>query len=557
MKSKILLLVYLGLSQIVLSQSFIFPVQTIVDNGQPNKRVKFVFLGDGFTSAQQTDFIDRVTTFSTNLFTQEPFKTYKNFFNIYAIKVPSNESGADHPNDAGDDAIPQTQPTLVADTYFDVTFDYAKIHRLVYPKNFQAVFDVLTANFPSYNQSFIFSNSIYYGGAGGDFATSTVNKSSDEVAIHEIGHSFAILADEYEIGGQGERANRTKILPTIPPSPIDPLTIRWRNWIGSENIDVFPIGIENWYRPHQNCKMQFLGVPFCAVCKEAFVDKMYSIVTPIYSYLPSSTTPTISTTTNFSTNLTLPVPNTLATEWKLNGATIATGLDNVDINPAALPMGNSTLTIFVTDKTPLSRSYRPASGYVFSQTWNITRGALPLEWLNFDAKREQNHALLTWQTAQEQNVSHFEVQRSYDGKNFQSIGFVKAQNRLTKSDYRFVDNSTLRGATYYRIEQFDNDKKSTFSPIRTLEKSDKFYYKISPNPASDVVNISGNTDYNTKIKIEMYNALGAKVYDYALENVENTYQHEFSVRDLPNGAYILVLNLQNGFSIKEQILKVD
>jgi IgA Peptidase M64/Secretion system C-terminal sorting domain len=552
MTSKILLFILFCFLQIAQSQTF--PVQTIVDNGQPNKRIKFVFLGDGFKSDQQTDFVNRVTGFSTNFFTQEPFKSYKNFFNIYAIKVPSNDSGADHPNDADDDVVPQTQPTLAVDTYFDVTFDYVNVHRLVYPKNYQGVIDVLTANFPAYNQSFIFSNSDYYGGAGGTFATSTVNSASDEVAIHEIGHSFALLADEYTIGGQGERPNRQKIL---TPLPVDPLTIKWKNWIGSENIGVFPIGIEDWYRPHEHCKMRELNVPFCAVCKEAFIDKIYSIVSPIYSYLPSSTNITVNTTTNFSTDLTLPIPNTLATEWKLNGNTIATGVDNIDLNPATLPAGNSTLTIFVTDNTPLSRSYRPASGYVFSQTWNITRGALPLEWLNFEAKREQNHALLTWQTAQEQNVSHFEVQRSYDGKNFQSIGFVKANNLLTKSDYRFTDNSSLKGATYYRIQQFDTDKKSTFSPIRTLEKSDKFYYNISPNPASDVINISGNTDYSTEIKIEMYNVVGTKVYDYALKNVGNAYQHEFSVRDLPNGAYIVVLNLPNGYSIKEQILKVD
>jgi IgA Peptidase M64/Secretion system C-terminal sorting domain len=547
MKSKIILLLFLGLCQIALSQ--IFPVQTIVDNGLPNKRVKFVFLGDGYTSLQQVNFISKVEGFSTNMFTQPPFSNYKNFFNLYAIKVPSNQSGADHPNNASDENPVEPQPVLVADTYFDVTFDYDGTHRLVVPKNNQAIFDVLTANFPTYNQAFIFSNSNYYGGSGGELATSTVNIASDEVSIHEIGHSFGGLADEYLIGGQGERPNRTKTT--------DPLTVKWKNWIGSQNIGVYPVGIEGWQRPHENCKMDRLDLPFCAVCKEAFINKIYSLVTPIYSYLPASTNPIISTTTNFSTNLTLPIPNTLSTEWKLNGVTIATGLDNVDINPATLPMGSSTLTIFVTDQTPLSRSYRPASGYVFSQTWNITRGALPLEWLNFEAKREQNHALLTWQTAQEQNVSHFEVQRSYDGKNFQTIGSVKANNQMTKSDYQFVDNSNLKGATYYRIEQFDNDKKSTFSPIRTLEKSDKFFYKISPNPASDVVNISGNTDYNTEIKIEMYNANGSKVYDYALKNVENAYQHEFSVRDLPNGAYIVVLNLPNGFSIKEQILKVD
>jgi hypothetical protein len=547
MKSKILILAYLGLCQIATSQTF--PVQTIVDNGLPSKRVKFVFMGDGFTNLQQGSFISRVESYSTNMFMQPPFSNYKNFFNIYAIEVPSNESGADHPNDATDESTSDPQPVLVADTYFDVTFDYAGTHRLVYPKNAQAVFNVLSANFPSYNQSFVFSNSTYYGGAGGTFATATVNEFSDEVATHEIGHSFGGLADEYNIGGQGERPNRTRTT--------DPLTIKWKNWLGSENIGIFPVGVGDWYRPHQNCKMNKLNVPFCAVCKEAFINKIYAITTPIYSYLPASTNQTINTMTNFSTNLTLPIPNTLSTEWKLNGATIATGMDNVDINPANLPMGSNTLTIFVTDQTPLSRSYLPASGYVFSQTWNILRGVLPLEWLNFDARREKNNALLTWQTAQEQNVSHFEVQRSFDGKNFQSIGFVKANNQLTKSDYQFVDNRALNGATYYRIEQSDTDKKSTYSPIRTLEKSDKFFYKISPNPASDVINISGNTDYNTEIKIELYNAIGTKVYDYALKNVENAFEHEFSVRDIPNGAYIVVLNLPNGYSIKEQILKVD
>jgi IgA Peptidase M64/Secretion system C-terminal sorting domain len=548
MKAKLILFVCLCLSGIVQSQ--VFPVETIVDNGLPTKRVKFVFLSDGYTSAQLPDFKTRVIDFKDNLITQPPFSNYKNFFNIYAIQVPSVQSGADHPGTATDIVENlTTHPALTVDTYFKTTFDYNGTHRLVVPQNGAAIFNVLSANFPSYNQVFIFSNSPFYGGSGGTYATSTVNVRSDEVSIHEIGHSFAFLADEYLIGGQGERPNRTKVT--------DPLTVKWKNWIGDQGINIYPIGIEGWQRPHQNCKMQVLDVPFCAVCKEAFVNKIYSIVTPIYSYMPSSSTPTINSITNFSANLTLPIPNTLSTEWILNGTSIATGVDNVNIDPVTLPEGNSTLTLFVTDNTALSRSYLPATGYVFSQTWTITKGALPLEWLNFEAKREQNHALLIWQTAQEQNVSHFVVERSFDGKNFQRIGTVKANNVLTKNDYRFIDNSLIRSATYYRIEQFDKDEKSTFSPIRTLEKSDKFFYKISPNPVNDVINITGNTDYNTELKIELYNEIGSKMYDYTLKNIENAYEHSFSISNLPNGAYIVVLNLPNGYAIKEKILKVD
>jgi IgA Peptidase M64/Secretion system C-terminal sorting domain len=548
MKSKILVLAFLGLCQMSYSQ--VFPVETIVDNGVQNKRVKFVFLGDGYTAAQQPTFITNVTDFKNNLFTQAPFSNYQNFFNIYAIKVPSAESGADHPGNATDITENLTvHPVLAANTYFNSTFDYAGIHRLVVPQNNGALNSVLVDNFPTFNQAFVFVNSPFYGGSGGFYATSTTEENSNEVSIHEIGHSFGGLADEYNIGGQGERPNRTAVT--------DPTTIKWKNWLGSNGVGIYPVGTEGWQRPHQNCKMNVLDVPFCAVCREAFVNKIYSIVTPIYSFLPSSNALTINATTNFSANLTLPIPNTLSTNWLLNGTSIATGIDNVNINPATLPAGNSTLTLFVMDNTTLSRSYLPAAGYVFSQTWTITKGVLPLEWLSFEAKRVQNQALLTWQTAQEENVSYFDVQKSFDGKNFQSIGRVKAQNRLSKSEYLFTDNQPVRGAIYYRLQQFDSDGKSSFSPIRTLEKSDKFFYKISPNPVSDAVNISGNTDYRTEMKIEIYNEIGSRIYDFDLKNVENEYQHTISVSHLPNGVYVVVLNLPNGFSIKEKILKVD
>jgi hypothetical protein len=548
MKNFILFCCFLCFYQVGNAQ--VFPVETIVDNGLPAKRVKFVFLSDGYTSAQLPNFVTRVTDFKNNLFGQPPFSNYQNFFNLYAIKVPSVQSGADHPGTATDIVENLgTHPALDVNTYFNTTFDYSNIHRLVVPQNSLAIRNVLSSNFPTYNQGFIFSNTPFYGGSGGTYATSTVNVSSDEVSIHEIGHSFPFLADEYMIGGQGERANRTKV--------IDRATIKWKNWLGSDDIDIYDIGIEGWQRPHENCKMQLLNKPFCAVCKEAFVTKIYSLVTPIYSFLPATSSLTINATTNFSAILTLPIPNTLTTEWKLNGVSLATGVDNVNVDFSTLRTGNSTLTLFVTDGTPLSRSYLPASGYIFMQTWTITKGSLPLEWLNFEAKKEDNHAILTWQTAQEQHVNHFEIQKSFDGKNFQAIGQVKAKNVLTKNDYHFTDNSLLRGATYYRLQQFDDDGNTTFSPVRTLDKSDKFYYKISPNPASDFVEIIGNTDYKSDMKIELYNEIGAKVYDFDLKNVENAYQHTIPLSNLPNGVYIVVLNLPNGYAVKEKILKVE
>lgn len=139
------------------------------------------------------------------------------------------------------------------------------------------------------------------------------------MAIHEIGHSFPGLADEYEIGGQGERPNRT--------TDTNPATVKWKNWLGVNGIGIYDIGVGGWQRPHQACKMRYLGVafPFCAVCREAFINKIYALVTPIYDFLPATAMLTVSATTNFSATLTLPIPNTLTTEWKLNGGSLGAG----------------------------------------------------------------------------------------------------------------------------------------------------------------------------------------------------------------------------------------
>jgi IgA Peptidase M64/Secretion system C-terminal sorting domain len=463
MKMKNIILIFVLLCLILDAKAQVFPIDTILNNGLASKRVKFVFLSDGFTSTQMPDFVAKVGNFKNNFFAQPPFSNYKNFFNVYAIKVPSVESGIDHPGTANDIVENLgTHPALVANTYFNSTFDYAGIHRLVFPQNAVAINNVLFNNFPTYNQIFVFANSAFYGGSGGSYATATVNASSDEVAIHEIGHSFAFLADEYLIGGQGERPNRTTVT--------DSTTVKWKNWLGGNGIGIYPVGIEGWQRPHQNCKMQFLNVPFCAVCKEALVEKIYSITTPIYSFLPATDSVKMDMTTQFSVNLTLPIPNTLKTEWKINGVNFANKVDSVKLLTTSLINGENKLTVFVTDSTILSRKYLPKSGYVFSKTWVI-------------------------------------------------------------------------------------NKKTT--AINTTEKSDKFYYQIAPNPANESLNIKGNSDYNTDIKVELYNEIGGKVYDSTLKNVVNAFQHTIPISHLTNGVYIVILNLPNGFSVKETILKVD
>lgn len=367
---KIIISISILFFSIIILRGQTFPVETIKNNGAKEKRINLVFLGDGYQSTELTQYLIDVNTVVTGMFSQTPFKEYEKFFNVYAVKVPSVESGAKHPGTATDVTEPAT-PVTNPNNYFGSQFDISNIHRLLLPLKGSIINSTLANNFPDYDQIFVMVNSTVYGGSGGTYATSSKNVSAAEIAIHEIGHSFAGLADEYVIGGQGERPNRT--------IATDAATIKWKNWLGTNTVGIYPVGIEGWQRPHQNCKMQFLNSPFCSVCAEAFINKIYALVSPIDNFTPLSKTVNFTgISMNFALGLVLPNPNTLKIEWILNGVTVGNNINNINILATKLDTGKNTLIAKVTDSTALSRSYKPAiSGYLNSVTWTINKAGIP------------------------------------------------------------------------------------------------------------------------------------------------------------------------------------
>src|SRR5690606_29273558 len=80
--------------------------------------------------------------------------------------------------------------------------------------------------------------------------------------------------------------------------------------------------------------------------------------------------------------------------------------------------------------------------------------ALPIELLRFDAIPGESDVKLEWETATELNNSHFEVERSADGRNFQQIGTVGGHGTTSQViAYEFTDNSPLSGKSFYRLKQ--------------------------------------------------------------------------------------------------------
>jgi len=90
------------------------PVTLVVENGPSDNRIDIVFVGDGYTAAEQPKFVTDVERAVEYYFEFEPYKDYASYFNVRAIELNSNESGADHPSD-----------NIERDTALDATYDCA------------------------------------------------------------------------------------------------------------------------------------------------------------------------------------------------------------------------------------------------------------------------------------------------------------------------------------------------------------------------------------------------------------------------------------------------
>lgn len=344
-------------------QSQTFRVDTIQYQGDTDYYINLVMLGDGFLDSELQDFRTYAEEYLSLLFTVDPYSRYKNFFNTFSISVPSNEQGA------------ATDPNNLIDNYFGSTFNYAGIERLLVPTNNSAVSNVLASNLPEYDQVFMLVNSDTYGGSGGWVATASLHEDSKEIALHELGHSFADLKDEYWAGAQyaAEGKNMTQ--------ETDLEKLRWRNWYGDEEVGLYPHAESpTWYRPHEYCLMRYLGEILCAVCREGIIESVFELTPPLKTYTPMTADLDLpSDSMIFKLDLTYPEPNSLHRTWHLNGSLIAENVDSVVIRAADLGGGVNKLLATVTD---VSAWLRPLDTDTYHQTeieWNVTRWPLGTE----------------------------------------------------------------------------------------------------------------------------------------------------------------------------------
>ena len=125
-----------------------------------------------------------------------------------------------------------------------------------------------------------------------------------------------------------------------------------------------------------------------------------------------------------------------------------------------------------------------------NELWSIQLSPLPVAGLDFNARKQNNTALLSWRTLNEINNRGFEIQRSNNGIRFDSIGFVLSRSISGNgTSYQFTDDRPLNGKNYYRLKQIDFDGSVKYSEIRWVDFDAGIPVKIYPNPATDVLNV--------------------------------------------------------------------
>lgn len=259
-------------------------VKEILKTNDSFKAIDIAVIAEGYTAKQKDKFFKDAEKLAESMFTHEPFSSYKNRINVYAIAAVSDESGISMPHKDN------WKNTAVGSHYY--TF-YEP--RYLTSPNVYKIRDY--AALVPYDAIYILANTPEYGGGGiynfYALASADSKRAQTEVIVHEFGHSFAGLADEYF----RENADVLDGMYNLKEEPWEPnitnlvnFDAKWKKVLPTDIQIPTPVTEENksktgvfegggyltkgMYRPCYDCRMRTNEAKsFCPVCEKA-VEKV-------------------------------------------------------------------------------------------------------------------------------------------------------------------------------------------------------------------------------------------------------------------------------------------
>ena len=276
-----------------------FPIEAIHWSGTPKNRFNLLILPDGYQEDQMDEFVSDSDGMIANLMQHSPYKEYSEMINVIRVNIPSNESGVscdDLEFSLRDNRYKTAFPIACLNALIGTTFN----DRFVYQFNGELMKEdasrILYEDVNIIDHVYVLSRSEKYGGSAIFWANQT-NHTPWNTAAHEIGHSLGGLADEYLVEGD-LCLPHVWFAPNISTLKEDKEDIKWSGWLLDETPIPTPeesqydevIGLfqgagmgctEKAYRPKRICKMRNSQKPFCSVCMERMIHKVFKYANPI------------------------------------------------------------------------------------------------------------------------------------------------------------------------------------------------------------------------------------------------------------------------------------
>ncbi len=180
--------------------------------------------------------------------------------------------------------------------------------------------------------------------------------------------------------------------------------------------------------------------------------------------------------------------------------------------------------------------------------WKLSQGLVtPLDLLTFTGSLQSNIAHLQWTSENEQNFSHYEIERSSNSREWNKLGTANWKGGSGKNEYSYEDDlsrfTSHVSRQFYRLKMVDKDGSFTYSKIVIIRLNNQPSFSIYPNPASTSVQLQFDKSMNEKMQVKLLDMNGKVVVSGMWSVVSGVTR--ISTRKLPAGSYVVKVRVAN------------
>ena len=307
-------------------------------------------------------------------------------------------------------------------------------------------------------------------------------------------------------------------------------------------------------------------------CTQVIIDRAGTNATQFWNnntpnYLMDKTFHVLPTTNNSSGSYTITL---FYTQAEINGWQAFTGqslsaiqlvkvpnqISNVSV---ANPTGGDPVTIVTptigTLGTNTALTYSFTNGFSGFGAGIPALSILPIGLLDFEGQLKNDYGLLNWSTSFESGSRGFEIDRSYDGINFTSVGYVAAAGQsATALNYSFTDPSIAQDNNYYRLKEIDQDGKFTYSKIVLIKDPNltTSAFTVLSNPFTDHIDIVFGQIPAGRVGIRLMDMAGRELLVQSAEPSGGSRMRvDLSGTSISAGIYLLELRFNNSVHVQK------